>query len=270
MENDPPENDPPGGAKCTWGGRKMTHNTKCYNKDYIKNTNINIGTKGQQGNFVDMIESGQMDQDLDKLAQMIADRKAKLADNRLFDVAKTDFKGPETAESDICLGLSPTDKEKGFKELDIAIEAYNDLAGQLKLSACKKLTPSRKKKLSARLKECGGLSGWMQALESLKESAWMHGTTPGWCANIDFLLTPSKFLKLMEGAYKNGSEQQQESGRTEIRQADGSVRSYSKADIEILSRARARDQQRLAQHADRFADELDTANPFDVRTKTIC
>lgn len=87
-----------------------------------------------------------------------------------------------------------------------AVMAYNALAERLGLPTCQKLTTARRAKLRARLADCGGLDGWNAALEKIKFIPGLHGGHggnghEGWRCNIDFLLTESRFTKLMEGAY---------------------------------------------------------------------
>lgn len=88
-----------------------------------------------------------------------------------------------------------------------AVKAYNDLAEQLAWPKCERLSASRKTKIRARLRECGGIDGWYFALAKAKASKFLRGeTTRGaghenWRPDIDFFLTESKFIKLMEGRY---------------------------------------------------------------------
>jgi hypothetical protein len=88
-----------------------------------------------------------------------------------------------------------------------AIKAYNDLAGELAWPKCEKISASRKSKLRARLRDCGGIDGWYAALARAKASKFLRGETgrgaghENWTPNIDFFLTESKFLKLIEGGF---------------------------------------------------------------------
>ncbi|MGB1548423.1 MAG: DNA replication protein, partial [Alphaproteobacteria bacterium] len=77
---------------------------------------------------------------------------------------------------------------------------------ELGLPIAKALTPDRKRKLHARLKE-HGLSGWNDALVQIEQSSFLCGRgEKGWCASIDFLLQPSSFNKVLEGAYADERE----------------------------------------------------------------
>lgn len=91
-------------------------------------------------------------------------------------------------------GVSGSDVRKAF-------ENYNTAAEQLDLPKAEKLTPERDRKLRARLKE-HGISGWNQALQALCEQPFCLGQGGrGWKANLDFLLQPESFNKVLERAY---------------------------------------------------------------------
>lgn len=95
-----------------------------------------------------------------------------------------------------------------------AFDAYNDLAALIPTAqAAKLLSPARRSALSARMKEAGGLDGWLAALESVKGSGFLCGIKPGrdgpFSISLDFLLQPQSFTRLLEGFYhrdrSNGS-----------------------------------------------------------------
>ena len=64
-----------------------------------------------------------------------------------------------------------------------------------------KLTAARRGKLTARLRDCGGIDGWTAALDRLAGIPGLLGVHGGWKADFDFLVAESKFTKLMEGSY---------------------------------------------------------------------
>lgn len=88
-----------------------------------------------------------------------------------------------------------------------AVKAYNDVAAELGWPKCSKINASRKTKLRARLRDSGGLDGWYAALARAKASKFLRGETgragahANWRPDIDFFLTESKFLKLIEGGF---------------------------------------------------------------------
>lgn len=87
-------------------------------------------------------------------------------------------------------------------EITLAVKAYNETAERCGLPHVRKLTAARLSKLRARLKDCGGLDGWRDALAKLEASTHCTGGNDrGWRACLDFLLQESSFVKLIEGAY---------------------------------------------------------------------
>ena len=60
-------------------------------------------------------------------------------------------------------------KNKNSGDLDLAVTAWNELASRHGLAQIVRLTPQRKQKLIARLKDCGGISGWIAALEKVSK-----------------------------------------------------------------------------------------------------
>jgi hypothetical protein len=88
------------------------------------------------------------------------------------------------------------------RDAELAFDAYNDLASELGLSKAQALTTSRRRKIAARLDECGGLIGWRDAIDKIRGSPFLRGANDrGWRADLDFILQPSSFTRLMEGAY---------------------------------------------------------------------
>lgn len=99
-----------------------------------------------------------------------------------------------------------TYSKEAEKETDIqtAFENYNLMAKKKNLTVVQKITASRKAKLKSRLKECGGIDGWNSCLENVMNSDFLTGSNKsGWKADFDFIVTESKFSKIMEGSYAN-------------------------------------------------------------------
>lgn len=99
-------------------------------------------------------------------------------------------------------------------DLNEAVMLYNELAKETGLPTCQKLSETRRKHLTARLNDCGGMDGWREALTRVRASeGLLGGNSRGWKADFDFLVRESSFIKIMEGKYngwsntKTGSEQ---------------------------------------------------------------
>jgi uncharacterized protein YdaU (DUF1376 family) len=86
-------------------------------------------------------------------------------------------------------------------DVDEAVQIYNVMAKRVGLPFAQKITPERKQKIRARLKDCGGLPGWRVAMDKLADSPLCRGEKSDWKADLDFVLKPAKFVKLMEGSY---------------------------------------------------------------------
>jgi hypothetical protein len=109
-------------------------------------------------------------------------------------------------------------------EISQAFEAYN-LSAQKNGWAVSQLTSkTRISNMKGRLKECGGLEGWMIALEKCEASDFLSGRKSGsrgpFKLTIDFLLSQGKFAKVMEGNYDNPKSA---SGTSEINPEDMSI-----------------------------------------------
>ena len=87
-------------------------------------------------------------------------------------------------------------------EVKAAFDCYNEMAARAGLPEARVMNPDRTSKLKARLKECGGISGWRAACEKIASSAHCTGDNDrGWVADLDFMLQRRSFTKLMEGSY---------------------------------------------------------------------
>jgi len=103
--------------------------------------------------------------------------------------------------------------KKGALEKE-AVEIYNLCAEQNDLPKVQKLTDTRKSKLNARLKDCGGIEGWKLAVEKLADSPFCRGeSATGWKADFDFLIQEKSFTKLMEGSYDNNENNTNSNGK---------------------------------------------------------
>ena len=106
-----------------------------------------------------------------------------------------------------------------------ALQAYNDLAKRIGLPICQKFTEGRRRKLKKRLEDCGGMEGWNAALAKVEAIPGLRGKAngsdhQGWRCSIDFLLTESRFVKLMEGAYDHWGRDNKATDRAVALSAD--------------------------------------------------
>ncbi len=96
-----------------------------------------------------------------------------------------------------------------------AVRLWNDLALRRGLPPVPKMTDARRRKLRARLKDCGGLEGWRAALAKVEGIPGLLGANGRkWRADIDFLLQEKSFTKLMEGSYDHWGPQDGKGGPT--------------------------------------------------------
>ncbi|WP_273688435.1 helix-turn-helix domain-containing protein [Ketogulonicigenium vulgare] len=99
---------------------------------------------------------------------------------------------------------SGADGDRKSAEVQRAFEAYNAAAAQSGWPMAQVLSKSRRSGIAARLRECGGLTGWHAALAKAQASPMCCGqNSRGWVANLDFIIQPKSFTRLMEGTYDN-------------------------------------------------------------------
>ena len=83
-----------------------------------------------------------------------------------------------------------------------AFDAYNRIAKQSGFTIAKTLSDDRKRHLKAKLKSCGGLLGWIEALERASRSSFCRGGgNTGWVLNFDALFQNRTWNGLVEGKY---------------------------------------------------------------------
>ena len=88
-------------------------------------------------------------------------------------------------------------------EADQVVWAWNAMAAGTALKPIRKLNANRRRSLYARLRE-HGLETVLDAIQRIRKSDFCAGRTDRWTgANFDFLISDSKFLKIIEGSYDN-------------------------------------------------------------------
>ena len=86
-------------------------------------------------------------------------------------------------------------------DLSEAVAIYNTAAEHAGWPKVQKMTPQRTKSLRARIKDCGGIDGWRDALRRAYASDFVR---EGWVGfSFDSLISQQKFTGLMEGKYDN-------------------------------------------------------------------
>lgn len=102
-------------------------------------------------------------------------------------------------------GLSKDNPKNGVfskETLDLAVKAWNALAGAKGLPKVQTLTQARKVSLHIRLSELGGPAGWADLLRKVQASRFLCGENEkGWTADFDWVLKPANLTKIMEGKY---------------------------------------------------------------------
>lgn len=86
-------------------------------------------------------------------------------------------------------------------DLSEAVAIYNTAAEHAGWPKVAKMTPQRTKSLRARMKDCGGIEGWRDALRKAYASDFIRNDWAGF--NFDSLISQQKFTGLMEGKYDN-------------------------------------------------------------------
>lgn len=110
------------------------------------------------------------------------------------------------------LPVSQPSEAQHANEISEAVSAYNTAADHAGWPKVAKITPARAKSLRARLRDCGGLEGWQDALRRAYASDFCR---EGWRGfGFDSLVSQQKFTRLMEGNYDNrtGNSGQQATG----------------------------------------------------------
>ncbi len=94
--------------------------------------------------------------------------------------------------------VPPTDNH----EVSEAVESWNRLAKEIGLAEVQRITPKRRASCRARLRECGGMKGWLAALGKIRDSPFLRGRNDrGWRADFDFVIREGSFTKIMEGGH---------------------------------------------------------------------
>jgi uncharacterized protein YdaU (DUF1376 family) len=103
-------------------------------------------------------------------------------------------------DTNVSLSVS-TDEAIHANDVSEAVSAYNVAAKHAGWPKVQKMSAARTKSLKARLKECGGIDGWKDALNRAYASDFVRNQWSGF--GFDSLISQQKFTRLMEGNYDN-------------------------------------------------------------------
>lgn len=89
------------------------------------------------------------------------------------------------------------------------LTAINSVLKKFNLPEVQKMTDERKTKLTARVKDCGGLNEFLGQMEAaLANSSFLRGdNNHAWKADFDFFLQKSSWQKVVEGNYNDRMQQ---------------------------------------------------------------
>lgn len=107
----------------------------------------------------------------------------------------------ETETEDLGPNGPVDDERQPPLSVDEIVGAWNELAGRKGLPKVAKITEARRKAMRARIRE-NTIEEWQQALAAVERSKHCCGDNDrGWRADLDFLLQPKSFTRLIEGFY---------------------------------------------------------------------
>lgn len=115
--------------------------------------------------------------------------------------------------SDVSLG-SNENKEIASQQAVVAVIPFNAIAAVwnevcgAKCQRVKSMPDHRKRKVSARWGDIGGIDAWRSMCVGIAGSAFLTGANDrGWRADFDWCLEPKNFTKIDEGKYANRAGQ---------------------------------------------------------------
>lgn len=89
-----------------------------------------------------------------------------------------------------------------------AFASFNAMVVSLGGSPAKALNDDRRRRIKARLKDCGGLAEWTRLMGTVPDSPFLSGQTHHhFSVTLDFIIQPSSFTKLTEGQYHDHRSQ---------------------------------------------------------------
>jgi len=93
-------------------------------------------------------------------------------------------------------------KSEFSTRMEEVLSAWKDLAEHHGLPTVRRLNPTRRKSLLARVKDSEWWASWREALEKIPKSDFLTGRTKEqWKANFDFFIRPRTVDSILEGKY---------------------------------------------------------------------
>jgi len=106
---------------------------------------------------------------------------------------------PSSSETKVSSENSQSEPEKVLPEH--VVEAWNDTAERCGLPRVRSLNDTRARHLRTMIRR-RSIDEIAEALRAIERCRWMHGENDrGWRVDFDFILSPTKFDKLIEGSY---------------------------------------------------------------------
>ncbi len=138
-------------------------------------------------------------------------KKKEIKDQQLFNACSTEREQNPTNQEPITKNQEPIKHIRQPKVDDTPYQAIIDLYHEAlpELPAVKALNAKRKQAIKARWNsedKTKNLDYWKGYFQHVRRSNFLMGST-GWMANIDFLFTESKYIKIIEGGYEEGVRQ---------------------------------------------------------------
>jgi hypothetical protein len=124
---------------------------------------------------------------------------------------------------------SRTTNTEAKASLQRVVDSWNEMAAGCGLPKVRVLDASRRQSMRLRLKEHGE-EGLLEAIGMIRRSPWLMGVgrDSKWRPDFDFLLTPSKLRKILEGSYGAEVEKQARTIPARIRQYEETAAFYRK------------------------------------------
>jgi uncharacterized protein YdaU (DUF1376 family) len=152
-----------------------------------------------------------------KLSQSVLKKPNEINDSPITDHMLTNNQYPLTIKEEerpkgLLSSAEPSDPPlKASVIAREAFAAYNEVAQRCGLPIARTYTKARATALVLRVKEAGGMEGFRNALANIECSAFLQGdNNRGWKADLDFVMQPKSFAKLIDGGYSNAPDAQRQ------------------------------------------------------------